>query len=417
MNINLHIAKKIGSKLGSNKKRISSISNLIAIISIAISMFVIVIAVVISDGFKKEISDKVSGFSGELNLMYPGTRIGEVKYPIDKRFDYLDDIKNIDGVTSINGVAYVPGMLQTSLEVQAVFFKGVDSFYDMSFFEKHLVKGHIPNLSTEKSSKEILISKRLAKMLNFDIGDKIYAYFVSDQVKARRFIISGIYSIQLEQIDKTLVVTDIRQVQQLNKWSKNQVSNIEIRLDDQISDNERDEIKSQIDNLIISSSDENSDVVLTDIHKTYAHLFDWLGLLDFNVGAILLLMIIVAGFNMVSSLLIILFEKISMIGLLKSLGMRDRSIRHIFIYRGGSLLVKGMLIGDAIAIVFSIVQYYFEILKLNPVNYFVDHVPIYFNVSSFLLLNGLAFIIIMLILIIPSQYIARVSPEKTMRVK
>lgn len=403
MNLNLYIAKKI--KTSSN--------NTIACASVAISILVMFMAMVISDGFKREIKETSVGFSGEVFLLSPGQDITNQLYPISGRPSYIDKIHSLKGIESVNDVAYTSGMLKSDESVQGIMFKGVDSTYSLDFFEKYLVEGTLPDFSGKSASNQILISERLASLMNYKCGDKITAYFVGESVRVRRFTISGLYNVRLDEMDKTLAIVDIRQTRRLNGWESDQVSNIEIKL---AAGANADKICREIEEIILDRPWDDDSVIASQIRYIYPHIFDWLDLLNMNVLIILILMIVVAGFNMISGLLIILFEKTSMIGLLKALGMKTRDICRVFIYRGSFIVIKGMVIGNVIAIILSILQGVFHIIPLDPANYFVDHVPVYVNVPKIVILNVASFALMILIMIIPSFFIARVQPEKTIKV-
>ena len=403
MNLNLYIAKKIKT----------SSSNTIACASVAISILVMFMAMVISDGFKREIKETSVGFSGEVFLLSPGQDITNQLYPISGRPSYIDKIHSLKGIESVNDVAYTSGMLKSDESVQGIMFKGVDSTYSLDFFEKYLVEGALPDFSGKSASNQILISERLASLMNYKCGDKITAYFVGESVRVRRFTISGLYNVRLDEMDKTLAIVDIRQTRRLNGWEGDQVSNIEIKL---VPGASADKICREIEEIILDRPWDDDSVIASQIRYIYPHIFDWLDLLNMNVLIILILMIVVAGFNMISGLLIILFEKTSMIGLLKALGMKTRDICRVFIYRGSFIVIKGMVIGNVIAIILSILQGVFHIIPLDPANYFVDHVPVYVNVPKIVILNVASFALMILIMIIPSFFIARVQPEKTIKV-
>ncbi len=408
MDLNLFIAKKIGG------------NSAIACFSIAISITIMFVAIAISDGFKREIGQKAVGFSGEIVLTAPGQDITNDLYPIESALSYISDIKSIEQVKSVSGVAYKPGMAKTDESVHGLLFKGVDSTYSLDFFAQHLVSGALPDFSEKGYSNQILISQRLSEMLGYKVGDKLLAYFIDDNVRVRRFEICGLYSIQLENMDQRLALIDIRHIRKLNGWGDTQSSCVEIALGGDgtsVNNARRNEVASIIDNIVAQkSSDEDTPVVVKQISDVYGHLFDWLSLLDLNVLVVLILMVVVASFNMISGLLIILFKKISMIGLLKALGMRTKEICKVFIYRGGLIVLKGMAIGNICAMVICLVQKYFKVITLDPNNYFVNYIPIQISITTIILLNVAAFILMMLVLIVPVMFISKVSPDRTIKV-
>ena len=414
MNLNLFIAKKIKGK------GLSSASNTIALVSVAISIAVIIIAVAISDGFRKEIGKRAVGFSGEILMTAPGMEYTNDIYPMDAGFSYMQDIRDLPEVESVSETAYKPGMVKSGSEVHGMVFKGVDSTYSLDFFADYLTEGRLPSFSGRRISDEVLVSVRFATMMGYGVGDRMDVYFVGEQVRVRRLTITGLYDIRLEDMDEMLAVADIRQIRRLNGWTGHESSCVEIALkgDGTASDPElRSRVASRIGDIIMEKDcPEDDSVVVTTIYSVYPSLFDWLALLDLNVLVVMVLMIAVAGFNMVSGLLIILFEKISMIGLLKSLGMRTSSICRIFLYRGGAIVLKGVLWGNAVALLLLAVQKLFRPLSLNPVNYFVDFVPVDLDPVKIIVTDVASFIVLMLIMTIPSLFISKVSPDRTIKV-
>lgn len=402
MNIFHFISKKISRKGG------------IATISVSVSMIVIIAAVGITSGFQKEVAAKAVGFSGDIVFTAPGEAITNDRYPINKDLSYIDKILSVKEVEKVSAVSYKPGILKTQSEIQGLFFKGVDSLYDLSFFTDHLIEGSAPDFSGSRPSDQILLSKRLADMLGYSTGDKVTAYFVGESPKVRRFTISGLYDIQLQDMDKTITVVDIRHISHLNGWNENQVSSIEVYLKE---GSNRDKMSEVIEDIMIEySTDEDSSVMVSPIRDHYRTLFDWLDLLDTNVLVLLILMIIVAGFNMISSLLIILIENISLIGILKTLGMTNGSVSKVFLYKGSSIVLKGMLWGNIIALTLLMMQHWFKIVKLDPVNYFISYVPVNLSVVTIIAINVLSFATLLIILLIPTRIISGISPEKTIKV-
>ena len=414
MNLNLFIAKKIkGSGL-------SSTSNGIACVSVAISIAVILAAVAISGGFKKEIGRRAAGFTGEILMTVPGMDYMNDVYPLQADLSYLPDIEKVPWIKAVSEAAYKPGMIKAENDVHGVMFKGVDSTYSLDFFADFLTEGSLPDFSGRRMSDQVLISKRLATMLGYGVGDRISVYFIGEQVRVRRLVISGLYDIQLEDLDERLALMDIRQIRRLNGWDEHDVSCLEISLGGdggKAAARRRAEVYDAIGEIIMAKDQPlDAPVVVRQISEIYPGLFDWLALLDLNVLVVMVLMMAVAGFNMISGLLIILFERISMIGLLKALGMRTVSICKVFIYRGGAIVLRGMVWGNVVALVLLAVQKWLKLFRLNPVNYFVDFIPVNLNPLHILLVDAAAFVLMLLIMIIPSLFIARVSPDRTIKV-
>lgn len=415
MNINLFIAKTLWRKGAAEKKGLTGSSTLIAGFSIAVSVLVMVLAIAISDGFKYEIRAKAIGFSGEVILNSPGVEPTTILYPITKNLTYFNDLKSLPEVKSIQNFAYRSGMLKSGDQIQGVVLKGVDAGYDWSFFSSALSRGRLPDFKDTTVSKEIILSERLAKMMGYGVGDAVQIYFIDKTIRVGKYKLVGLYDAQLEDIDKIMIVADLREVQRLNGWTSDKISGLEILLND---GEDIDTAGEKIDRLVLERfTDRDPSVAVTKVNDIFPHLFDWLKLLDFNVLVVLILMIAVAGFNMISGLLIILFEKISMIGLLKALGMRDSNIHKIFLYKASFIVLWGMIIGNLSAITLALLQKWFALISLDPANYFVKSVPIHLDFPKIALLNIAAFVIIMLVMLLPSFFISRISPERTIRVK
>lgn len=412
MNTNLFIAKTLWRK-SSGKGGLGRGSAIIASLSVAVSVMVMVLAIAISDGFKKEIKDKASGFSGEILLHSPGVEVTTSVYPVNSSPEFLEEIKALPHVTDVQPYAYRSAIIKQNDEIQGVVIKGVDDKFNWNFFRSVLKEGQIPQVTDSVGNSQILMSARLASMLGFKTGDPVIIYFIDKTVKVRKFTLSGIYDAQLEDVDMTLMVTSISEIQSVNGWSKEEVSGIELKL---AGGSDISAVASKVEE-IIDESDGQDMMYVTRVDEMFPHLFDWLRLLDFNVLVVMVLMLSVSGFNMISGLLILLFEKISMIGLLKALGMRDKGIHKIFLYRALYLVITGMVAGNVAALLFILVQSQFSLIPLDPANYFVDHVPVFLNWTKLLILNAGAIIIITLLLMIPSVFISNVSPEKTLRVK
>ena len=412
MNLNLFLANKIGNKADATGK-LSKTGTVISVVSVALSIAVIIIAVAVSNGFRDEIGGKARGFMGDITLAEPGMEITGESGPVTAELSYLGKIAELPFVERISGVSYRRGILKTADEIGGVLFKGVDSTYNMDFYSRYLVAGTLPELGGKSPSNEIMVSKRLADMLQYKPGDKITAYFVDEQVKVRRFTITGIFDAQLEQLDKYLAIADNRQITRLNGW-ENGYSGYEIYLKTEAAA----EHTEAVENLIYEyTTEKDTPVVPVSLKEKYYILYDWLHLLDLNVLIILALMIAVAGFNMVSGLLIMLFERISQIGLLKSLGMTDRAISRIFLTKSAIVVVQGMIWGNAIAIALCLLQKHLNIIGLDPANYFVSSVPVDFNLLWIASMNVVAFVAIMLIMMLPCHFISRIDPAATMRVK
>lgn len=390
------------------------VSGRIAWISVALSIAAMMIAVAVVGGFKAEIRAKATGFMGSAVLCRPGQGPLNEQFPFNGNLSYLDSLRALPEVTSVAPVAYRSGMIRHEGEIGGAWFKGVDSLYDFSFFADALSAGSLPDYSG-RISPDVLLSARLAAQLGLAVGDTLNAYFVRDELKARNFRVCGLFDAQLEEIDNTFILTDLRHVRRLAGWSAEEVSALEVRI------RPGADIDAAVDHLtdveFRLATDADAPLFIHSVKKIYPHLFDWLAVLDLNVVMILVLMMAVAGFNMISSLLILLFRKISMIGVLKSLGMRDGALTRVFLLRSARIVGKGLFWGDLVALALCLIQKYTHVFTLDPANYFVKYVPIQLDWGAFLLLNLLSAVVILAVLSLSAVFIAKVSPAKTMRVE
>lgn len=363
---------------------------------IAVSYLVMIIAVSVSSGFRSEIRDGLSLLSGDIQLTPPNLNVLDQTRPIERTPSYLPHILEVEGVASVEPVIYMAGIVRQQGEIHGVIFKG-----------------------TATHGTGVSIPKRLSELSGLVCGDRMTVYFVSDRVRVRQFDIVSVYESLVEADDRLVVHAGVEDMQRLNGWSENQVSAMEIMLDaSHKSEVDIYETTQEIGALVNAYSEESeAPVVAVSSVSRFPQLFDWLNLIDFNVIVILLLMTVVAGFNMVSGLLIMLFENISTIGLLKALGMNDKAISKVFLISGAKLVLKGMLIGNAIAFAFTILQSATHVLKLDPANYFVSFVPVKINAGSVILADIVSFVVIMLLLLLPALFVSRVDPAKTIRMK
>ena len=410
----MRASRFIASKLSDGDGRLSRTSNTIAWVSVCLSVAIMIIAIAVVAGFKSEIRARATGFMGSVMLVQPGQSPINELYPFSEKLSYREKLAATPGITGVSGVAWRSGLIKTDENIDGLYFKGVDSLYDFSFFTNCLVDGQLPDYHG-RISNDVLLSRTTASKLGFHVGDDVVVYFIGDEVKVRKFRLCGLYDAGLEEIDTKMAVADRRHVQRLNGWQPDEVSSIEIRIGENAS---IEAMNDRVEEVIFTSMQEDDRALfVTNVKKLYGHLFDWLSLLDFNVLMILLLMVAVAGFNMISAILIILFEKISTIGLLKSLGMTSKEVSHVFLLRAGALVGKGMLWGNLLGIGLCLIQKYTRIIKLDPANYFVNAVPIRLSLGEILLLNLVAAILIMAIISLSSRFISRVSPDRTMRVE
>ena len=384
MDASLFISRRLRFKTG------------IAMVCIAISFLVMIIAVSVSSGFRAEIRRGLSDITGDVVLTPPNLNVLDQSRPIEESPSYLPYVQEMDGVDTVVPVVYMAGIVKQKNDIHGVLFKG-----------------------TGDGLGGVSIPQRLSDISGLQVGDKMTAYFVGEKVRARQFPIVSVYESILEMDDKLVVYADLSDLQRLNGGSEGQVSAMEILLKpDYKNEMSISEMEQRIGFAVNAySEDSEAPVVAISSVSKYPQLFDWLSLIDFNVLFILVLMTIVAGFNMISGLLIMLFENISTIGLLKALGMTDRNISKVFLSSAAVLVLKGMLIGNAIAFAFCFLQSKTHFLKLDPENYFVSYVPINIDAGSVILADIMSFAVIMLLLLIPTLFISRVDPAQTVRMK
>lgn len=413
MTVSRFIASRLATSKESEGSR-SHISNTIAWISVGLSIAVMIVAICVVDGFKSTIRSKAEGFMGSVMLVVPGESPVNSLYPFTDSLSYIEEIKSVRGVAAVQPVAYTSALLKTDTDIDGLYLKGIDSLYDISFFRNCLVEGSLPDYSGRISS-DVLISRSTASRMGYGVGDALTAYFIGNEVKVRKLNVCGIFEAGIDDIDSRFAVADIRQVRRINGWGANEVSTLEIHPSGKV---DMDRLTREVEAIEFSSMDDSDPALfVTSAKKVYGNLFDWLSLLDLNVLMILLLMILVAGFNMISAVLIILFEKIQMIGLLKSLGMTTKEVGKVFLLRSWSIVGKGLIWGNLFGIALCLVQKYTHFIKLDRSSYFVDWVPVGIDIPKLVLLNVVASVLIMLLISISTVFISKVSPDKTLKVE
>lgn len=369
----------------------------IAMATTAVASFIIIIAVAISSGFRKELRDGIASISGDIQLTAPDLNIVNENSPIRRHPGFLPVLDTLEGIRSIRPAIYRAGIIKNGENIHGVLFKGVED-------------GTVDSLN-------VSIPKRLAELLSLHEGDKMLTYFVGEKVKARQFRIKDIYPDLLGNDNALIVYAGLSDMQRLNGWGPEDVSALEIIVDDELRNKTAmKEISEEVGARVLLYTPEDEDtVVASSALNKYPEIFSWLDLIDFNVLFILILMTVVAGFNMISSLLIMLFRNISTIGILKSMGMTDRSIAGVFLRVSSSVVLKGMLIGNAVAFLFCAVQSSTHLIRLNPENYFLDFVPVHVNVFQVIAADVVSYALIMILLTLPCLFISSVDPAKTVR--
>lgn len=409
MNYELFIAKRIiaGKKY---KNTISSPIIKIAITAIALGIIIMLIAVATGAGLQYKIRDKMAGFKGHIQIVnYDNNNSDVSTIPVEKNQDFYPEFQNISGIKNVQIFANKGGILRTEDNFEGIIFKGVSTDYDWSFFKEYLLEGTVPDFNQERT-REILLSQTIVNRLQLNLHDTIYATFIktsrSKLPSNRKYIISGIYNSGFAQFDKNMMIGDIREVQRLNKWTENEVGGFEVLLD---NFDEIDVKGNEIYNAIGSTLNSKT------IVESYPNVFDWIQLFDNNVWFIIAIMIFIAGINMITALLVLILERVQMIGILKALGSQNTSIRKIFLYNASYLILKGLLWGNIIGLSIIGIQHYFKIITLNPETYYVTTMPVYISVGEIFLLNLGTLLLCFLMLIIPSYIITKIRPSKSIK--
>ena len=411
MNIELFIAKRIHFQQG--RKNISRPAVRIATIGIALGLAVMLISVAVVIGFKKEIRNKTIGFGGHIQITNFDNNNTYEMNPIKADKALITKITSIDGVKHVQRFATKPGIIKTDTEFQGIVLKGIDAGFDWNFFKSNLVEGKIIDFAAKSSGNQVVISKYLANLLGLKLGDSFFTYFIQDQIRARKFKIVGIYSTNFIEYDKLIILADMSQVQTLNNWDKESFSGLEVLITDF---NRIDELGDAVYSATANKFNTEGKTYTTQtIKQLNPQIFSWLDLLDMNVWVILILMLSVAGFNMISGLLILILERTNMIGILKSIGATNWSVRKIFLYHSFFLIGKGMLWGNVIGLSLCVIQYFTGIIPLDPEAYYVATVPITFNWLYIFLLNAGTLLASILIMIGPSYLITKITPANIIR--
>lgn len=412
MNTELFIAKRLVSEQKGDN-RISRPIIFIAILGIALGLTVMILSTAIVTGFKNEIREKIIGFGSHIQILNYDSNISYETVPISGNQDFITILKNKPGIKNIQVFTTKAGIIKTEKEIQGVVLKGIGSDFDWSFFKNNLTEGEIFRVNDSSKTNKVLISKYIADLLDLNTDDSFVMYFIQDPPRMRKFTISGIYNTNLEEFDRVFVLADIGHIRKLNDWEKDQVTGFEISIDDF---DDIDFMTYQVMEAVGTDFDkEGARLSTINIIQKYPQIFDWLNLQDTNVLIILALMLLVAGFNMVSSLLILILERTNMIGILKAVGSNNLNIRKIFLYHSAFLISKGLLWGNLIGIGLALLQQKTGLMKLDEASYYLSTVPINLNISHLLMLNTGTLIITILMLIIPSHLVARISPVKAIR--
>ncbi len=415
MNLEYFIAKRL-TNAKDHKSSISAPIIKIAITAIAIGLIMMIVSVATGIGLQQKIRQKVAAFNGHILISNFNDNQSQVSLdPVSTNQDFYPKFKAVDGIKYIQAVASKAGIIRTEKAFEGIVFKGVGKDYLWDNMAEYLVKGRIPNLKSNLNP-EIIISEYLANRLELKVGDKCNTFFMKENgsqlPNLRVFTIVGVYNSGFQEFDATYIIGDIRHIQRINKWKPTEVGAFEVFIDDF---NKIEEKGAEVYNNSQNKEDASKTLDTQTITQKYYYIFEWLKLFDFNIVVILFIMILVATINMIVALLVLILERTQMIGILKSIGASNWTVRKIFLYNAFHLISKGLFWGNLIGIGMLLIQKYFGVIKLNPENYYVNTAPVDINIVSILLLNIGTVVICLVVLLIPSYLITKISPVKAIK--
>lgn len=406
----LFVAKKIYRSMGSSGK-VSSLASGISVAGITLGISIILISFAIILGFKGEIKHKIYGFCSDLRVTSLDYSTSFETMPVNASDSILQRIRSIEGVARVQRYTTKPGMIKTADDFQGIVLKGIGSEYDMSYIRNSLVDGSLPSYSPDTTSSEVLVSETLSRLLGIKTGDDIYTYFIGNTVQARKLRICGLYQTNISNYDNSFVIADINLVNRLNKWDGSMASGLEISA---VPGTDPVTLMPSVYSCF-ETDFENSPVILQTPEDIHPDIFSWLDILDMNVLVILILMFGLSFFTIVSGLLIIILERVGMIGTLKALGASNRQIKQIFLGVSSMIVVKGLVIGNILALAVYIIQSTTHLIRLDSSVYYIDYVPMHLPVVYIIGLNAVTLLFSFLVLMIPAIVVSHISPTKTIR--
>ena len=412
MNFSFFVAKRLYLSRQPGH-RVSALATRIATIGVALGLGVMILSVCVLLGFKNELTEKITGFGSHIKVLNSKTGSSPESFPIVTDSLFISSIQQAEGVSHVQRFSEKMGIIKTDEDFKGIMLKGMAEEYDYSFLKQHIIEGELPKYGKEENKNSILISKQMADEMKLKVGERIFAYFFEKSIRARRFTIVGIYETNLSQFDENIIFANFYTVAQLNNFDEDQSSGLEIYAEDF---RKCDEVYENVLNITKSTIDHNGSTYSTfTIKELYAIIFDWLKLLDLNVWVILGLMIAVAGFTMISGLLILILERTSTIGTLKALGSTNGSIRNIFLHYASMILLQGIVWGNVLGLGLAYIQQRWQIVTLDASKYYVSHVPIHFDFPLIVALNVGTLVICVMALIGPSYLVSKISPVKAIR--
>ena len=406
------VAKRIYQ--GGEAGRASASAVRIATAGVAVGILVMIISICVTIGFQREIKGRVASLVGHIQVVNSETLYRNNPVPIEVSDSLCKEISALHGVTHVQRFALCMGMLKTEHAFRGIYFRGVDSSFDPSFLADNLVSGSVPSFGQgDAPSDSILLSASMASALQVEVGQKIYAYFFDKNLRARRFVVSGVFQTNMADFDDKMCFADVRTVQRLSGWEGDQYSGAEVILDDFSS---MDTVGTNLSSMFYMKEDAYGHYYATPrVDELFPQVFSWLTLLDTNVVAILILMICVASVTMVSGLLIIILERTRFIGVMKAMGATNSQLRSVFLYLSAMIVVRGLLFGNIIAFALLFIQHATGIVALDPESYYLARVPVYFPMWGIVLVNVITLVVCVLVLIVPTHVVSRIHPARSIR--
>lgn len=406
------VAKRIYQ--GGEAGRASASAVRIATAGVAVGILVMIISICVTIGFQRVIKGRVASLVGHIQVVNSETLYRNNPAPIEVSDSLCREISALHGVTHVQRFALCMGMLKTEHAFRGIYFRGVDSSFDPSFLADNLVSGSVPSFGQgDAPSDSILLSASMASALQVEVGQKIYAYFFDKNLRARRFVVSGVFQTNMADFDDKMCFADVRTVQRLSGWEGDQYSGAEVILDDFSS---MDTVGTNLSSMFYMKEDAYGHYYATPrVNELFPQVFSWLTLLDTNVVAILILMICVASVTMVSGLLIIILERTRFIGVMKAMGATNSQLRSVFLYLSAMIVMRGLFMGNVIALALLFIQKVTGIVALDPESYYLARVPVYFPVWGIVLVNVITLVVCVLVLIVPTHVVSRIQPARSIR--
>ena len=386
---------------------------IIATAGIAVGLAVMILTLAVTRGFKSQIREKVMGFSQHITVTNSYVGMGVVEDPLTCTDSTFNALLGQDLIERVQPYINKPCIIRAEQAFHGFMLKGINADYDRTFLNRYMVQGGFPQPQDSVGNNWIVLSRPIADMLGLEVGSKADVYFMQSQVRIRRLTVTGIYETGFLEYDRMFGISELALLQRLNEWTTDEYSGLEIRLTDyRRTDDGYGQVRDVINEL---EKKTHEDYLVQTMYDTHSGLFAWLDVLDLNVWIILALMLGIAGFTMISGLLIIIFERTATIGTLKSLGASNKTVRKIFLRLASYIIIKGMVIGDVSAIIICLIQQWFHVLPLDPANYYLDSVPMQVGLDWLIMLNVVMFILSMLMMLLPGAVISRIVPSKSIR--